>query len=205
MDEDGNDQLDFREVLHSSHNAAQLDPYASRQVCCWLSILTRGSLTERLQLCFNLYDVDRSGLLESAEIIAMAKALSKAPDGQASPNHRTMLLCDAGFTTDSRCRFTTQELGGKTVAEFEKKIRMMDLNQDARISFIELHSGVSADMEMQMLLGCGGEAEEHIGGEDDEEMLCAFCKVELDAMKGELDTATLADVPLMLPQHPAKV
>jgi len=146
VDEDGNDSLDFREV------------------CCWLSILTRGSLTERLQLCFNLYDVDRSGLLESAEIMAMAKALSKTPDG--SENERT------------------------SVMEFEKKIRQMDVNNDCRISFLELHSGVSADMEMQMLLGCGDEAEA-VGGEDDEDGLCALCKVELDAMQAV--TATTAN------------
>jgi len=87
-------------------------------------------------------------------LLPIWKALSKAPDGSGA-----------------------QEAERKTVAEFEKKIRMMDLNQDARISFIELHSGVSADMEMQMLLGCGDEADDNVGGEDDEEMLCAFCKV----------------------------
>merc|ERR1711871_239730 len=59
-DQDGNDSLDFREV------------------CCWLSVLTRGSLSERLKLCFDLYDVDQSGLLESSEICAMSSALMKA-------------------------------------------------------------------------------------------------------------------------------
>lgn len=79
-DQDGNDRQDcsplrFSQTLLLSHPcsvvfhdvtylvACSLD---FREVCCWLSVLTRGSLSERLKLCFDLYDVDQVHLAYSA-------------------------------------------------------------------------------------------------------------------------------------------
>ena len=66
-----NSEIDFREV-----------------VCC-LSVLTRGSMEERLKLLFDIFDEDDSGFLEDKEIAALAGAVMKgAPEGQADTFRR---------------------------------------------------------------------------------------------------------------------
>eukprot|EP00656_Telonema_subtile_P057831 TRINITY_DN9606_c0_g1_i6.p1 TRINITY_DN9606_c0_g1~~TRINITY_DN9606_c0_g1_i6.p1 ORF type:complete len:601 (-),score=161.29 TRINITY_DN9606_c0_g1_i6:49-1851(-) len=59
-DEDGSNDIDFKELAGI------------------LSVLSKGSFEEKVKLCFEMYDVDRSGFLDEGEIVQLATVLLRA-------------------------------------------------------------------------------------------------------------------------------
>jgi len=112
LDEDQSDDIDFRALA-----------------CC-LSVLSKGSFYERVHLCFNIYDIDRSGFLDMAQAAQLGNTLCKAAKSQQTSGDRP-----------------------GQVALIAEKIRVMDANGDDKISFGEFYDAIQLDPS---LLRCFG-------------------------------------------------
>jgi len=110
FDRDGNGEVDFRELMLG------------------LSIMTKGSQDERLEMCFRSYDLDNSGYLQKDELFFMLKNVyesvnnfsKKNPSEHKSPIHESI---------------NTKQ---QTLVEFvDMCFKNLDSNNDQKLSFEE--------------------------------------------------------------------
>ena len=110
-----------------------------RELICCISTITKGSLKERLHLCFKLYDKDNSGFLDGKELVELSNTLLK-----------NYLTNKANRRRNSSLMLTP--------------IMSMDTNKDGLISFDEFYNGIKHD---DVLLKCFGIAYSPQTNEDD--------------------------------------
>lgn len=113
-DEDGNGEIDFREMT-----------------CC-LSLLSRGTVEDKLRMCFDCYDTNRDGFLVSDEIAAMSGWLLRilapgAPENKPEEEKKAVVVCS------------------EQQRSYAKKIALMDADGDGKITFEEFRSWIEGE------------------------------------------------------------
>jgi len=99
-----------------ANNDATID---FREFICSLSVTTRGSIEEKLEWAFNIYDIDGNGYISQSEMISIVKAVQRM----------------VGAIQDNRLSKTN------VLKIFDK----MDKNQDGLLSIQEFISGARED------------------------------------------------------------
>jgi Ca2+-binding EF-hand superfamily protein len=116
FDGDCSGQADFKELITA------------------LSVVLRGTLKERLQLCFEAFDHDHSGFLEQEDIDGVVSCLSK-------------VLPTESLEADSPAASTDLSVA--------KRVELMDTDGDGVISFVEFYAAASVDENLLQAFGFG--------------------------------------------------
>ncbi|XP_015587745.1 EF-hand calcium-binding domain-containing protein 1 [Cephus cinctus] len=99
---EGIDRTIFRELLHNTFDIITEDTLVERMFCCWdkdnesairlepwimgLDVFLRGSLRERMEFCFRVYDLNGDGYITKDEMFQLLKnCLIKQP-GEEDPD-----------------------------------------------------------------------------------------------------------------------
>lgn len=85
----GIDRVIFRELLHNTFKVITEDVLVERMFCCWdrenegiirlepwimgLDLYLRGSLREKIEFCFKVYDLNNDGFITKDEIFQLFK------------------------------------------------------------------------------------------------------------------------------------
>ena len=97
-----------------------------------LSLVQRGTLAERMRMCFETFDTDHTGFLEGDEITVMmecfAKVLPRSPGGGA---------------------------------DIARRLEVMDTDGDGAISFHEFYRAASVDEDLLQAFGFGRDGSQH--------------------------------------------
>ena len=90
---------------------------AQVEYCAGLSMLLKGSPVEKYQLCFEMYDLDKSGHVSKAEMLQAFRALN---------------------TTLSQANSTGASYGDEALAQFVDEVfKHADKDQDQQLTFQE--------------------------------------------------------------------
>ncbi|KAG9407861.1 hypothetical protein AC1031_021099 [Aphanomyces cochlioides] len=129
-----------------------------------LSVLCRGSVEEKMRLCFDLYDVDKSGFLDVEKMIAMAASLceiyqNKVSQQACSPpvsRGKKMRACSSDVThlvshalrrrsdedyDDAEATALFERFDRVLPVAFLHKLLRMDVDRDHKLSFKEWYQG----------------------------------------------------------------
>jgi len=98
-----------------------------KQLVCCMSCLYRGSYQERLRLCFDVFDRDRSGFLSLPEVEGMAECIAQMSES-GSVNLKSA---------------------------WYKRMMEMDTNEDGQVSFEEFYAGAYDDKDLRKAIGFG--------------------------------------------------
>ncbi|XP_053996604.1 calaxin [Hylaeus anthracinus] len=149
---EGIDRTIFRDLLHNTFKVITEDALVERIFCCWdrenegiirmepwimgLDLYLRGSLRERIEFCFKVYDLNNDGFITKDEIFQLFKnCLIKQP-GEEDPDEAVRDLS-------------------------ELALKKLDVDRDGKISFQDYKLAV---MEEPLLLEAFGQClatEEH--------------------------------------------
>jgi Ca2+-binding EF-hand superfamily protein len=99
LDTNGDNYVDFKEFL------------------CALSITSKGQIEEKMELAFNMYDIDKDGSISRGEMLEII------------------------ISTAKMVQVTVNE--SNTEKSMEKIFRQLDTNRDGQISLEEFHEGAS--------------------------------------------------------------
>lgn len=121
-----------------------------RELTCCLSTLCRGSLEDRLRLCFEAYDSDTSGALDSTELQMLARAVLKSADWGGGGG------CKEGEEVPQ----AQAQARAVRCEAFQARLRLMDRNGDGRVTWAEFSAGVQADSSLLRCFGFGGTSDE---------------------------------------------
>ncbi|KAF0694794.1 Aste57867_14317 [Aphanomyces stellatus] len=125
-----------------------------------LSVLCRGTVEEKMRLCFDLYDVDKSGFLGVEKMIAMAASLCEiyqnkvtaaspeAPRGRkkfrscsSDVTHLVSALHPSGGGGDDDDAALFDRFDRVLPVAFMHKLLRMDVDRDHKLSFKEWYQG----------------------------------------------------------------
>ncbi|XP_043789680.1 EF-hand calcium-binding domain-containing protein 1-like isoform X2 [Apis laboriosa] len=133
---EGIDRTIFRELLHNTFKVITEDTLVERIFCCWdrenegiirlepwimgLDLYLRGSLREKIEFCFKVYDLNNDGFITKDEIFQLFKnCLIKQP-GEEDPDEAVKDLS-------------------------ELALKKLDVDRDGKISFQDYKLGVTEE------------------------------------------------------------
>ncbi|XP_043589576.1 EF-hand calcium-binding domain-containing protein 1-like isoform X1 [Bombus pyrosoma] len=133
---EGIDRVIFRELLHNTFKVITEDVLVERMFCCWdrenegiirlepwimgLDLYLRGSLREKIEFCFKVYDLNNDGFITKDEIFQLFKnCLIKQP-GEEDPDEAVKDLS-------------------------ELALKKLDVDRDGKISFQDYKVAVTEE------------------------------------------------------------
>ncbi|XP_014208382.1 EF-hand calcium-binding domain-containing protein 1 [Copidosoma floridanum] len=133
---EGIDRTIFRELLHNTFDVLTEDALVERMFSCWdkhsegairleswitgLDVFLRGTLHEKMEFCFSVYDLNNDGFITKDEIFQLFKnSLMKQP-GEEDP-----------------------EEGVRDLSEMA--LKKLDVDHDGRVSFFDYEATVSEE------------------------------------------------------------
>ncbi|OQR83553.1 hypothetical protein ACHHYP_14563 [Achlya hypogyna] len=134
-----------------------------------LSVLCKGTLEEKLQLCFDLYDGEKVGHLDVEQMILMAGSLCEiyhnkvsidAPPPSAKKKNNKFRSASADTATiieDEDAASVFDRFGRVLPTAFMQKLLRMDADMDRKLSFREWYQGALTE---PLILRCFGDEDE---------------------------------------------
>ncbi|XP_076682792.1 calaxin-like [Andrena cerasifolii] len=142
---EGIDRSIFRDLLHNRFKVITEDALVERIFCCWdrenegilrlepwvmgLDLYLRGSLRERIEFCFKVYDLNNDGFITKDEIFALFKNCLMKQPGEEDPDEAVRDLS-------------------------ELALKKLDVDRDGKISFQDYKLAV---LEEPLLLEAFGQ------------------------------------------------
>ncbi|KOC61355.1 EF-hand calcium-binding domain-containing protein 1 [Habropoda laboriosa] len=141
----GIDRTIFRELLHNTFKVITEDALVERIFCCWdrenegiirlepwimgLDLYLRGTLREKIEYCFKVYDLNNDGFITKDEIFLLFKNCLMKQPGEEDPDEAVKDLS-------------------------ELALKKLDVDRDGKISF---HDYKVAILEEPLLLEAFGQ------------------------------------------------
>ncbi|CAD1478452.1 unnamed protein product, partial [Heterotrigona itama] len=133
---EGIDRVIFRELLHNTFKVITEDALVERIFCCWdrenegvirlepwvmgLDLYLRGSLREKIEFCFKVYDLNNDGFITKDEIFQLFKNCLMKQPGEEDPDEAVKDLS-------------------------ELTLKKLDVDRDGKISFQDYKVAVTEE------------------------------------------------------------
>ncbi|KAK9306563.1 hypothetical protein QLX08_002760 [Tetragonisca angustula] len=133
---EGIDRVIFRELLHNTFKVITEDALVERIFCCWdrenegiirlepwvmgLDLYLRGSLREKIEFCFKVYDLNNDGFITKDEIFQLFKNCLLKQPGEEDPDEAVKDLS-------------------------ELALKKLDVDRDGKISFQDYKVAVTEE------------------------------------------------------------
>ncbi|VVC97033.1 unnamed protein product, partial [Leptidea sinapis] len=118
-----------------------------KELCCGLSAAARGPRTERLKFCFKVFDVDRDGVLNNAELAAMVEILCcVANEARGCQGSRCSTPCDDHLEGSFDPHDTLQHLKDELATPRQERKPLFQLGRSGDTEMIILSQDGNADV-----------------------------------------------------------